>query len=787
MFEQPATPRPTLRRPVLHSVMLVGLLGAAFFSGRASGAPSAGLAVQASSTFPFLRSVLGVTQVQHAQYLGERSSAIQALKPAALNAHMKALRNPEGWTRGGPVHMTASAVGEHFAQREQRARTPTMGEEYSTVYSTETKKESYDTLDMLLEKKVADANLRSVLTDLFKTFGLITETLRTQKQMGVDVLADNFLWDVAKGNQLVKEAASELSGAYSSGRVRQTNPITGKYSLIWDPLDGGARGSDGAQAGKSTHAIVDNNWAVGSIVGIYPASKGIIGSTGRDQVGTVIALYGPRTTVFVTLDDGVYEFTYGCFSEEVCVMDAQGDPAWICSRERIQIAPEASIFSAANLRATQDLPQYQELVDYWGKNAYSLRYTGAIVSDICQQFTKKQGVFANPASPKSPAKLPLAYAALPFAHMVEKAGGKSSDGMTGGSILDVKIEALDQRTAMCIGSANEVERFNDIVLRDGPSAQMTEASEQYFPDQKTLETVLEKKLADKDLRSLYYTMFNAFGTITEALRNELVTVADNQNSQFGDIQLGVDVLADDLMWDVCKADPLVKDAASEEEPEVREMHADGKYSIVWDPLDGSSIIDNNWAVGTIIGIWPASTGIIGATGRDQVSSMVALYGPRTTAYVTLDDGVYEFTYGEDGWFCSKERLKIETESEIFSWGNVKAAQGGTTYGDLVNYWMENRYTLRVSGGLVPDICQQFTKGRGVFAYPATENAPAKLRLAFEAAPFANLVEKSGGKSSDGVTGGSILDVEITGIDQRSPLCMGSSTEVDRFNKMVLGK
>ena len=50
-------------------------------------------------------------------------------------------------------------------------------------------------------------------------------------------------------------------------------------------------------------------------------------------------------------------------------MDAQGDPAWICSRERIQIAPEASIFSAANLRATQDLPQYQELVNYWGKNA----------------------------------------------------------------------------------------------------------------------------------------------------------------------------------------------------------------------------------------------------------------------------------------------------------------------------------------------------------------------------------------------------------------------------------
>jgi sedoheptulose-bisphosphatase len=48
------------------------------------------------------------------------------------------------------------------------------------------------------------------------------------------------------------------------------------------------------------------------------------------------------------------------------------------------------------------------------------------------------------------------------------------------------------------------------------------------------------------------------------------------------------------------------------------MHPDGKFCICWDPLDGSSIVDNNWAVGTIIGIWEAKTGIIGATGRDQV-------------------------------------------------------------------------------------------------------------------------------------------------------------------------
>ena len=109
------------------------------------------------------------------------------------------------------------------------------------------------------------------------------------------------------------------------------------------------------------------------------------------------------------------------------------------------------------------------------------------------------------------------------------------------------------------------------------------------------------------------------------------------------------------------------------------------------------------------------------------------------------------------------------------------------YGQLIDYWLDERYTLRFCGGLVPDICQQFTKGMGVFGNPTSENSPAKLRLAFEAAPFGLLVEKAGGKTSDGVTGGSILDLKIDGIDQRTPLCIGSAKEVERFNEVVLGK
>merc|ERR1719171_1619418 len=228
----------------------------------------------------------------------------------------------------------------------------------------------------------------------------------------------------------------------------------------------------------------------------------------------------------------------------------------------------------------------------------------------------------------------------------------------------------------------------------------------------TLDQVLDEKMADPELKSVLKTLFNGCGTITEALRQELVTVAEKQESVFGDVQLGVDVVADNLMWEVCKTDPLIKEGASEEEPEVREMHSDGKFCICWDPLDGSSIVDNNWAVGTIIGIWGSETGILGATGRDQVASIVALYGPRTTVFVTLDDGVYEFTYGAngvEGWLCSRERIEIAPKSKIFAPANMRAAQDLPEYSALIDYWMSNRYTLRYTGGLVPDICQQFTK------------------------------------------------------------------------------
>jgi sedoheptulose-bisphosphatase len=315
-----------------------------------------------------------------------------------------------------------------------------------------------------------------------------------------------------------------------------------------------------------------------------------------------------------------------------------------------------------------------------------------------------------------------------------------------------------------------------------------------------LNVVLDAKCKDAKLRTVIVEMLDAVADITEALRSALVTVEGSQNT-FGDQQLSVDVIADEIMWNKAKTSKVVAYGASEEEPEVKACNPDGEYTICWDPLDGSSIVDNNWAVGTMIGVWGSKSGsgkdgLIGATGRDQETALVALYGPRTTVLVALDDGVYEFSYGctpegcqlADGtwapWICSRNKITISDEAKIFAPANLRATKELEGYKKLVEYYMQNKYTLRYSGGLVPDVNQQFTKQQGVFSNPTSADSPAKLRLAFEAAPFGLLVEKAGGKTSDGVSGNSVLDVKINEVDQRTALCIGSGKEVDRFNEMM---
>lgn len=246
----------------------------------------------------------------------------------------------------------------------------------------------------------------------------------------------------------------------------------------------------------------------------------------------------------------------------------------------------------------------------------------------------------------------------------------------------------------------------------------------------------------------------------------------------GEEQIAMDVEANDILVRYVKTNPYVASYGSEELDELQKGDdPKGIFSVFFDPLDGSSLFDVNFSVGTIVGIYKGQD-VIGRTPRDQVAALYALYGPRTTMVVSMGQGVQEFLLTKEGWEPQVEIATVEDGKKYFAPGNLRATQEREDYLNLVIQYMKEQYTLRYSGGMVPDVNHILKKGSGVFLYPGMPSAPqGKLRLLYECGPMAYLVEQAGGASSDGKQ--SILDVKISDYHQRTPVFLGSLSEVKR--------
>lgn len=269
--------------------------------------------------------------------------------------------------------------------------------------------------------------------------------------------------------------------------------------------------------------------------------------------------------------------------------------------------------------------------------------------------------------------------------------------------------------------------------------------------------------------------------IASAVKTVGVDKAGTQNV-FGEEQLAIDVVSSHIVEENLRKNVFVGLIASEELPDEVKI-GEGEYAVCFDPLDGSSLIDVNLAVGSIFGIYKTGT-FIGVSGEEQVAAMAAVYGPRTTIILTVKKGVVEFILNGDGEFVIyKTDIKVG-EGKMFAPGNLRACKSRKEYLDLVNYWCNEQYTLRYSGGMVPDINQILLKGKGIFAYPGFDDEPnGKLRLLFECAPFSLIMEQAGGESSDG--NGRVLEKVVNSLDQRTPIFIGSKAEVLRCKKFLL--
>ncbi|MCF7917800.1 fructose-1,6-bisphosphatase [Candidatus Gracilibacteria bacterium] len=298
---------------------------------------------------------------------------------------------------------------------------------------------------------------------------------------------------------------------------------------------------------------------------------------------------------------------------------------------------------------------------------------------------------------------------------------------------------------------------------------------------------LREKGVSADIRSLLYHVARAVKYINFSLRAGNTQQLTTQNAS-GESQLKLDVLADQIITNELQKSELAHIIASEEQEKVRKFAAPrGKYGVSFDPLDGSSLVDTNLAIGSIFGIWDCGESFIGTTGRKNlVASCYAVYGPRVTFVIAIKNkGTHEFELNDVGEFTvTRENIQLKPDSKYFAPGNLRAGKGNARYLQLIQEWILEGRTLRYSGGMVPDLNHILCKEEGIFSYPHDQKYPqGKLRLLFECAPFAFLFAEAGGSALD-QEGLPILDIKVKEIHQRTSIFIGSKNEVEKAIKIL---
>ncbi|WP_372611041.1 class 1 fructose-bisphosphatase [Aquicoccus sp.] len=258
----------------------------------------------------------------------------------------------------------------------------------------------------------------------------------------------------------------------------------------------------------------------------------------------------------------------------------------------------------------------------------------------------------------------------------------------------------------------------------------------------------------------------------------------------GDQQKALDVMADEMFMDALAATD-VRFYASEEQEDVEELNPAGRYALAIDPLDGSSNIDVNVSIGTIFSIFEAEDDAEASflrKARDQVAGGYVIYGPSTALVVTFGDGTMMFTLDpESGRFIlTRDRMRIGDKSSEFAinasnyrhWSRpVRAFIDDCLAGETGP--ADRNYNMRWVASLVAEAHRILSRG-GVFLYPGDARpgyGNGRLRMVYECAPIAFLIEQAGGRATDGRA--PILDQSAGALHARTPLVFGPPELVDR--------
>jgi len=254
----------------------------------------------------------------------------------------------------------------------------------------------------------------------------------------------------------------------------------------------------------------------------------------------------------------------------------------------------------------------------------------------------------------------------------------------------------------------------------------------------------------------------------------------------GESQQRMDVIANEILMRCLGSRASIAVLASEEdeEPTILRRGSDGgKYCVLFDPLDGSSTLDTNGAVGTIFTILrndplvESAERTICQPGRMQIAAGYILYGPSTAFVITTGAGVslFELDPFVGSFILVKQNMRIPSAKRVYSVNEAYSESFPQGYQNYLAWAHSNGYSSRYIGSLCADVHRILING-GVFLYPPTHSHPdGKLRLLYEANPMAMIIEQAGGMSMCGMT--PTLDVQPKKLHERVPLVLGSTDEV----------
>lgn len=309
-------------------------------------------------------------------------------------------------------------------------------------------------------------------------------------------------------------------------------------------------------------------------------------------------------------------------------------------------------------------------------------------------------------------------------------------------------------------------------------------------------------LATGDFTALMTSIAVAAKVITREVRRAGLTnvlgATDSSNTH-GEQQQKLDLLANDLLCKLLSNSSQLCTLTSEELPGILPMpesNSGGKYTLAFDPLDGSSNIDYNVSIGTIFSIHrrithsgPGTEADLLQRGSRQVAAGYVVYGSSTIFVYSSGEGVHGFTLdptiGE--FILSHPDIRTPSRSRMYSIneGNRSRWTAGTR--SFIDYVRSPERpggpcSSRYIGSLVADFHRNLLAG-GVFLYPGdTKHPNGKLRLLYEAAPLAFIAENAGGRASTGYQ--RILDLEPTDLHQRVPLIIGCAEDVKEAEQFL---